>query len=78
MSKQTEPQSTKPAEQKAVVNTAPKKSRAMTIAENVNQVLASTKGNRDELAGAFNLKSGELIKVESKSWAAGDLKTNSF
>lgn len=67
MSKQTEQQSTKHAEQKAVVNTGPKKSRAMTIAENVNQVLASTKGNRDELAGAFNLKSGELIKVESKS-----------
>ena len=33
----------------------------------INQALASAKGNRDELAGAFNLKSGELIKVEIKS-----------
>lgn len=67
MSKQTEPQPTKPAEQKAIVNTMPKKSRAMTIAENVNQALASAKGNRDEIAGAFNLKSGELIKVETNA-----------
>ncbi|ATG58226.1 MULTISPECIES: hypothetical protein [Pseudoalteromonas] len=67
MSKQTEPQSSKPAEQQADVNIKPKMSRAMTIAENVNQVLASAKGNRDEIAGAFNLKSGELIKVETKS-----------
>ena len=67
MSKQTEPQSSKPAEEKGVVITTPKKSRAMTIAENVNQVLASANGNRDEIAGAFNLKSGELIKVEVKS-----------
>ena len=67
MSKQTEQQSNKTAEEKDVVITTPKKSRAMTIAENVNQALASAKGNRDEIAGAFNLKSGELIKVESKS-----------
>ncbi|MEM5546996.1 hypothetical protein [Pseudoalteromonas fuliginea] len=64
MSKQTEPQSSKPAEQKAEVNVKPKMSRAMTIAKNVNQALAKAKGNRDEIAGAFNLKSGELIKVE--------------
>ncbi|KPH64159.1 hypothetical protein [Pseudoalteromonas porphyrae] len=66
MSKQTESQSTEPAEQKQAY-TAPKKSHAMTIAQNVNQVLASTKGNRDEIAGAFNLKSGELIKVEQSA-----------
>ncbi|BDF94313.1 MULTISPECIES: hypothetical protein [Pseudoalteromonas] len=66
MSKQTEPQSSKPAEETGVVSTTPKKSRAMTIAQNVNQALASAKGNRDEIAGAFNLKSGELIKVEVK------------
>ncbi|ASM54108.1 hypothetical protein PNIG_a2046 [Pseudoalteromonas nigrifaciens] len=64
MSKKTEPQLTKPAEQKADVNIKPKMSRAMTIAQNVNQTLANAKGNRDELAGAFDLKSGELIKVE--------------
>ena len=67
MSKQTEPQSSKPAEQQAGVNIKPKMSRAMTIAQNVNQALAKAKGNRDEIAGAFNLKSGELIKVENKS-----------
>ncbi|TVU86097.1 hypothetical protein FQP85_03200 [Pseudoalteromonas neustonica] len=67
MSKQTEQQSSKPADKTGVVITTPKKSRAMTIAQNVNQVLASAKGNRDEIAGAFNLKSGELIKVEVKS-----------
>ncbi|ATG77651.1 hypothetical protein [Pseudoalteromonas sp. 1_2015MBL_MicDiv] len=64
MSKQTESQPTKPAEQQADVNIKPKKSSAMTIAQNVNQALAKAKGNRDEIAGAFNLKSGELIKVE--------------
>lgn len=67
MSKQTEPQSSKPAEQQADVNIKPKMSLAMTIAQNVNQALAKAKGNRDEIAGAFNLKSGELIKVENKS-----------
>ena len=67
MSKQTEPQSSKTAEQQADINIKSKMSRAMTIAQNVNQALAKAKGNRDEIAGAFNLKSGELIKVESKS-----------
>tara|TARA_Y100000588_G_scaffold383829_1_gene473947 strand:- start:2518 stop:2721 length:204 start_codon:yes stop_codon:yes gene_type:complete len=67
MSKQTESQSSKPAEDKGVVNKPPKMSRAMTIATNVNKVLSSNKACRTELAGAFNLKDGELIKVESKS-----------
>jgi|TARA_R110000851_G_scaffold158526_2_gene301580 hypothetical protein len=64
MSKKTEPQLTTTTDSKAVEPKAPAMSRAMTIAQNVNQTLANAKGNRDELAGAFDLKSGELIKVE--------------
>ena len=67
MSKQTESQSTKPAPEKGVVITQPKVSRAMAIANNVNKVLSSNKANREELAGSFNLKDSELIKVESQS-----------
>lgn len=67
MSKQTEMQSTKPAHEKGVVITQPKVSRAMAIANNVNKVLSSNKAARTELAGAFNLKDGKLIKVEVKS-----------
>lgn len=67
MSKETESQSTKPAPEKGVVSTKPKESRAMTIATNVNKVLSSNKASRTELAGAFNLKDGELIKVERQS-----------
>jgi hypothetical protein len=67
MSKQTESQSTKKVPERGVVITEPKISRAMAIANNVNKVLSSNKASRTELAGAFNLKDGELIKVESKS-----------
>lgn len=36
----------------------------MVIVNNVNKVFLSNKVNWEELVGLFNLKDGELIKVE--------------